>query len=114
MPSSEVLDTTGGAAEKLCTELEKIDQSFVESASIEVKTVRQHMEIKDEAKQRHAKAVCVWKKVSKKEGDTLVNDVKVANVEPVKMAVEQKSIPVRIEMHMRALRTLVHPNSTTR
>lgn len=50
-------------------------------------TVRRQKEFLDEIKQRLAEKVSVWKETSLENTDCLMNDVKVANVDSVKISV---------------------------
>lgn len=64
----------------------------------------------EKVKQRHAAEVSVWKETSRGNADSIINNVKVAKADIVKMSVERNLIRALFGEHFRALQTLVIAN----
>lgn len=109
-PSLEVLATTREDSTQLAGELDKAEARTMELKSLETIIVRQHEELLDETKQRHAKVISIWKETSAVNADSLINNVNVAKADSVKMFVKRNVLFARFEEHVRALQNLVNFN----
>lgn len=110
VPSSDVAVNTAGHAAELSTWLEKAKARITELESVETMTVHRYEKLMDEVKQRHAEKVSVWKDTSRKNADGLIDTVKVAKGDSVKMSVEQNLTFARFEKHICAQQTWVNAN----
>lgn len=67
---------------------------IAELQSTETIIVRRHEELLEEVKTRHAKEAGVWKETSAENAKNLINDVRIAKVDSIKMSVKRNLILV--------------------
>lgn len=110
LSSTEVPVTTEGDTTELVAGLDKAKVRFAELKSVASLNIRRYEELLDEAKQRQAGDVSVWKKTSVENADFQNNNVKVARADSVRMSVDMNLISACFEEHVRALQALVNLN----
>lgn len=103
VPSSEVPAISGGETTPLVAAMNNAKARIAELKSTETMTVRPHEELLEEVKYRLAKEVGVWKETSVKDSNSLINDVRLAKADRVKISVNRNWILSRWEEHVRAL-----------
>lgn len=90
--------------------MDNLKAGIAELESVETSTVCRHEEILEKVIQRHAEEIAVWKGTSAENVESLINDVKVANSNSIKMPLERNLSLAGLEEHVCALQALVITN----
>lgn len=110
VPSLEIPVTTDEDATTLSADLDKAKALIADFESTETITVCWHEAFLEEVKKRHAEKVKVCKETYAENADSLINDVRGAKADSVKMSIERNLNLARFEGHVRAVQALLNAN----